>query len=366
MGAAASKGKVDEKLSNGIQKALNDKWVPIFMKLNDDKSNVQYASIVGERIISADTLDYLANNFIINAQNQANSNAENQGNVGANAAAAGQNNSGAAAGQAAAAPNATRKLTFWERQQKASREQAAVFARHREKAGKVAGAAAGAAGRGIGAAGRGIGAAAGAAGRGIGAAAGAAGRGIGAAASATRRAAGTAGTALKSAAEKAAARSTAAASVAGRGIGAAAGVAGRGIGAAAGAAGRGIGAAAANARRRLGNMVTRRRNRVAPAPFNPITPAAIKDIAVNPLRPAPTVPNPAADYTVTKNPLAVDAPTEPEEDSSNANAAAQPAAAQPAAAPQQRRLMYEPIPAVREPLDGGYKRTKRRKYRKHL
>ena len=39
MGAASSKGKVDEKLSNGIQKALNDKWVPIFMKLNGDKVN---------------------------------------------------------------------------------------------------------------------------------------------------------------------------------------------------------------------------------------------------------------------------------------------------------------------------------------
>ena len=64
MGAAASK-KVDEKLSNGIQNALNNKWVPIFMKLNGEKTGVDYASIVGENLIQADTIDNLANNFII-------------------------------------------------------------------------------------------------------------------------------------------------------------------------------------------------------------------------------------------------------------------------------------------------------------
>jgi hypothetical protein len=39
MGAAASK-KVDEKLSSGIQNALKNKWVPIFMKLNDEKNGL--------------------------------------------------------------------------------------------------------------------------------------------------------------------------------------------------------------------------------------------------------------------------------------------------------------------------------------
>ena len=77
MGAAASK-RVDDKLSNGIQNALNNKWVPVFMKLNDGKTNVQYASIVGDNIIQADTMVDLATKFTMNppeatVQNQKNS-----------------------------------------------------------------------------------------------------------------------------------------------------------------------------------------------------------------------------------------------------------------------------------------------------
>jgi hypothetical protein len=374
MGAATSKGKVDEKLSNGIQKALNDKWVPIFMKLKDDNSSVQYASIVGEKTVTADTLENLANKFAQSPVEMENT--QNQRNFRANAAAgqdkftaaakAGQANSGAA--------NATRKLSWWEKQKEATKKQTEAFKQHKERVGAVTnaagrgiGAAAGTAGRGIGAvagtAGRGIGAVAGAAGRGIGAVAGAAGRGIGAAAGAAGRGIG------------------AAAGAAGRGIGAA----GRGIGAAAGAAGHGIGAAAAAGRKRIGNMFTRKANKAPPAANEPVygpidtRPTPENIVKRDPRQNAANIiakrdqrkvnrEAPSENVNLSSSPFSSNENEDPRGQTPEAIAKREQRAANKGKVPD--KIIYAPGDRKNELapnlFSGGYRRTTRRKYRKHL
>jgi hypothetical protein len=323
MGAATSKGKVDEKLSNGIQKALNDKWVPIFMKLKDDNSSVQYASIVGEKTVTADTLENLANKFAQSPVEMENT--QNQRNFRANAAAgqdkftaaakAGQANSGAA--------NATRKLSWWEKQKEATKKQTEAFKQHREK----------------------VGAAAGAAGRGIGAAAG----------------------------------------TAGRGIGAATGAAGRGIGAVAGAAGRGIGAAAGAARKRIGNMFTRKANKASPAANEPVygpidtRPTPENIVKRDPRQNAANIiakrdqrkvnrEAPSENVNLSSSPFSSNENEDPRGQTPEAIAKREQRAANKGKVPD--KINYAPGDRKNELapnlFSGGYRRTTRRKYRKHL